>query len=167
MNEVTTPWYRQFWPWFLILLPASVVVAGITTVVIAMRSSDSVVSDQYYREGMAINRVMARDRRAAELGLSADIQLRGRVLSVDLNGDLAPLPTALQVFFKHPLQADEDFSLPMSRIAAATYTTTLPRAVAGRWYVELLDMQSEWRLQGEAKVDPELGVALTLEADDG
>ena len=35
--EDTVPWYQQFWPWFLILLPASVVVAGLTTLVIANR----------------------------------------------------------------------------------------------------------------------------------
>ncbi len=27
-----TPWYKQFWPWFLIALPASVVVASLITV---------------------------------------------------------------------------------------------------------------------------------------
>ena len=28
------PWYRQFWPWFLIALPGTVVVAAIGTLVI-------------------------------------------------------------------------------------------------------------------------------------
>ena len=31
-----TPWYRQFWPWFVIALPASAVIAGLTTVWIAV-----------------------------------------------------------------------------------------------------------------------------------
>ena len=35
----TTPWYRQFWPWFLIVLPGSVVVAALTTVYIANKGA--------------------------------------------------------------------------------------------------------------------------------
>ena len=50
------PWYRQFWPWFLIALPATVVVAGLTTWWIAAHKADSLVVDDYYKEGLAINR---------------------------------------------------------------------------------------------------------------
>ena len=39
-REDSEPWYRQFWPWFIFSLPAAVVVAGITTVVIANRGAD-------------------------------------------------------------------------------------------------------------------------------
>ena len=42
-REDTKPWYRQFWPWFIIALPASAVVAGLTTVWIAMQTTDSLV----------------------------------------------------------------------------------------------------------------------------
>lgn len=31
----TQPWYRQFWPWFIMLLPATVVVASIVTLMLA------------------------------------------------------------------------------------------------------------------------------------
>ena len=43
--EDTQPWYRQFWPWFLISLPASVVVAGLSTLYIANRHADDLVVD--------------------------------------------------------------------------------------------------------------------------
>ncbi len=32
------PWYKQFWPWFVISLPATAVVAGLITVVIAVQN---------------------------------------------------------------------------------------------------------------------------------
>ena len=35
------PWYREFWPWFLMSLPATAVIAGVATVVIAIQSADS------------------------------------------------------------------------------------------------------------------------------
>lgn len=40
------PWYRHPWPWLLMLGPAVVVVAGITTLVIAIATADVLVSDQ-------------------------------------------------------------------------------------------------------------------------
>jgi len=69
------PWYCQFWPWFLIALPASVVVAGLTTVYIAFKGADDLVNDNYYRDGLAINQLLEQDQAAVKMGLSADIRL--------------------------------------------------------------------------------------------
>ena len=82
----TKPWYRQFWPWFIIALPASAVIAGLTTVYIAFDEPDGLVVDDYYKEGLAINQTLARDQRAAQLGLSALVTPGGKgdEFSVDL-----------------------------------------------------------------------------------
>ncbi|MCJ7590694.1 MAG: FixH family protein, partial [Woeseiaceae bacterium] len=42
-REDTDPWYRQFWPWFIIALPASAVVAGLYTLWLAGQTTDSLV----------------------------------------------------------------------------------------------------------------------------
>ncbi|HPQ97458.1 MAG TPA: FixH family protein, partial [Thiolinea sp.] len=55
----TQPWYRQFWPWVLICLPLTVVMASMVTLVIAMESSSGLVADDYYNEGRSINRTLA------------------------------------------------------------------------------------------------------------
>ncbi|MFM1891144.1 MAG: FixH, partial [Pseudomonadota bacterium] len=39
-REDTLPWYRQFWPWLLISLPASVVIASMVTIYIAVQTDD-------------------------------------------------------------------------------------------------------------------------------
>ena len=46
-----TPWYRQFWPWFIIALPASVVIASFFTLWLAISNPDHLVvdDDQYQR----------------------------------------------------------------------------------------------------------------------
>ena len=59
------PWYRQPWPWLLMAGPAIVVVAGIVTAVIAFTGADGVIADDYYKQGMAINRTLAREAKAA------------------------------------------------------------------------------------------------------
>ena len=43
------PWYRQFWPWFIIALPASAVIASFYTLWLAVSNPDyMVVDDQAY-----------------------------------------------------------------------------------------------------------------------
>jgi uncharacterized protein len=41
----SSPWYRQFWPWFLIILPVCALIASSITCVIAMRDADEVVPE--------------------------------------------------------------------------------------------------------------------------
>ena len=52
------PWYRHSWPWFIVVLLSTTVVAGIATVIIAVRGADPLVADDYYRAGKAINRTL-------------------------------------------------------------------------------------------------------------
>jgi hypothetical protein len=40
------PWYKQFWPWFIIALPASVVVASFFTLWLAVTNPDHLVVDE-------------------------------------------------------------------------------------------------------------------------
>ena len=53
--------------------PAVVIVAGVITLWLAVRSSDGLVTDDYYKQGLAVNQVLERDHRAAALGLRADL----------------------------------------------------------------------------------------------
>ena len=58
-QEDTKPWYRQFWPWFIIALPASAVVAGLTTLWIAVQTTDSLVLSRRTASGGRTSRVAA------------------------------------------------------------------------------------------------------------
>ena len=40
------PWYRQFWPWFIIALPACAVIAGFITLWLAVSRPDYLVVDE-------------------------------------------------------------------------------------------------------------------------
>ena len=75
MPAAGTPWYRQRWPWLLMLGPAIVVVAGIVTAVIAIETDDGLVADDYYKRGLAINQTLERAARTAALGLTATVDI--------------------------------------------------------------------------------------------
>ena len=45
MPDHVLPWYRHRWPWFLMSGPAIVVVAGVITTIIAVRTADPIVAN--------------------------------------------------------------------------------------------------------------------------
>ena len=44
-QTVEPPWYKQFWPWFIIALPASAVIASFITLYLAVSRPDYIVVD--------------------------------------------------------------------------------------------------------------------------
>ncbi|TWO72696.1 nitrogen fixation protein FixH [Caenimonas sedimenti] len=52
------PWWKHGHVWLLIAGPATVVVAGILTVWIAIARPDPVVAQDYYRRGVGINKTL-------------------------------------------------------------------------------------------------------------
>ena len=48
------PWYKQFWPWFLIALPATVVIWTIMTVIVFTQNSVDLVTEDYYKKEKAL-----------------------------------------------------------------------------------------------------------------
>ena len=100
------PWYREPWPWILIAIPLASVFMGIATVIFAIKSQDGLVTGDYYREGLAINRVLARDEKARTLGIRAFLTVdRARgVLRAEFAGPV-PAQRIVHVSFVHPTRA--------------------------------------------------------------
>lgn len=73
-SERMKPWYRHQWPWILMGLPFSVVVASFITYFIAIKGLDPVISKDYYKDGLAVNADLSLDQRAASLGLAAQVE---------------------------------------------------------------------------------------------
>lgn len=148
-REDSLPWYRQFWPWFLILLPASVVVAGLTTLFIANRHADDLVMDDYYKEGLAINRQLEKKQRADSLRLSASLQFEPNSVTARVAGPIDD--RELNLSLSHPLEADRDFSVSLSRVVPGLYRGTLEQSVAPRWHWTLESQEKQWRLDGSVQ----------------
>lgn len=56
------PWWRYGYVWLLIAGPVAVIVAGVLTAWVAVRSPDPVVATDYYRRGLDINRTLERQK---------------------------------------------------------------------------------------------------------
>lgn len=153
--EDNKPWYRQFWPWFLIALPGSVVIAGLTTVYIAFKGADDLVNDNYYRDGLAINQRLEQDQLALQMGLAADIRLDNEsgelfltVSGADKNVELSNKQLFLQLL--HPTDEKRDKNLVMTLMGPNRYRVDLETKLNNRYYLRLLpEPDREWRLNGE------------------
>lgn len=144
------PWYRQFWPWFLIALPGSVVIAGLATIYIAFYGADTLVNDNYYRDGLAINRNLEQDQLALQMGLVADVRLDTTTgeLFISMNGaEVHNTQLVLQLL--HPVDKKRDKDLVMILTAPNQYRVDLDTKLSDRYYLRLLPLpERDWRLNG-------------------
>lgn len=156
MTADKKPWYREPWPWILMAGPAIVVVAGFVTAWLAIRSSDGLVDDDYYKQGLAVNQRMARDHEAAGLGLSAEVVVggNGQELRLFLTArEAAVIPETLVLKAVHPTRAGADQSVTMKRDGVGFYIGRLASPLRGRWHMSLEDEGRKWRITGDWNAD--------------
>lgn len=137
------PWFRQPWPWVLIALPGSVVVAGIVTMVLAFQGADGLVADDYYKRGMGINRTLARETRATELGITGEVRFTESGVQASL-GPAPVLPPSIRLTLAHPTRASSDRVVHLARTAGGEYAVAAGDLPKGRWNAVL--ETAEWRL---------------------
>ena len=156
------PWYRHRWPWLLMSGPGIVIVAGVITTVIAFKTSDGLVADDYYKQGLAINRSLARDAGARALGLAATARFGAGNSRVRIAFDAGePGNAALRLAMLHPTRAGMDQTVELVRIAPGLWEAPLvpPGASAGGpparglWRVQLESADGGWRIAGDWRSD--------------
>ncbi|MBN7798043.1 FixH family protein [Parahaliea mediterranea] len=146
-SEGPRPWYRQFWPWFLMALPACAVVASLWTVYIAHRDADDLVVDDYYKDGLAINRQLEKRDYAERAGIAARVRVDGDDILVTVSGPVRAQQLAL--YLSHPIESDRDIRVTLQRASRDSFRARLPAPPAPRWHWVLdAGPDSRWRLDG-------------------
>ena len=152
------PWYKQFWPWFLMSLPATVVVASMFTIKIAVDTDDGLVSKDYYKEGKAIHMDASARQKARDLGIVANIEFAQaeRVIRVDISSESLAAIGPLELALRHPTRADQDSLLKLQPVGPKIYQAAMPdlSSTAG-WNVELTATDANWQLRGRANLGSE------------
>lgn len=149
-REDTEPWYRQFWPWFLIALPACVVVASIVTITLAVKSRDGLVHDEYYKKGLAIHKDAAQVQTARNLGVRAKLRysIGDAAVEVVLNDAAIGEVTSLNLLAFHPTRSQQDRKLVMQRVAPGRYVGKLGSLAPANWRLSLEPPNGTWRITG-------------------
>lgn len=138
-------WYKQFWPWFLIILPLCAVIASFATLKIALSNSDSLVAEDYYKEGKAINMDLSQVKYAKQLGMQFSLEQNHHEILLTQHG--GPVyQAALKVELYHPTIAEKDIRLTVTADANHVYRINLPGVLEGPWEVRLEGFDGKWRI---------------------
>jgi len=145
-------WWKEPMVWLIAGLPASAVVAGIATVMIAAHKPDSMVSEQHVKQGMAVvSTASTREEQAARLMIAAEITSQAGQCAVNLSGRFEKQPETLTMTVVHPTHADRDMRLRLIKSGSGIYVTDLPGPLAGKRRFVLEPEDMAWRLAGEAQ----------------
>lgn len=143
------PWYREVWPWLLMLPPFASVIGGVTMVYLAVGAPEALVVDDYARIEEITRERLAADRRAAELALTARVTLKPSgegefAVLVELGG---AEPAELSVRLRHAAYEAADRRLVLER-GDGPYQGRAELA-PGRYDVEIEPADGSWRLAGQ------------------
>ena len=158
-REDTLPWYRQFWPWFVIAPPLAGVVLGGLLVTAATYDPDGMAVGDYYKEGRGINQSIERAQFALSLGLNGVVSIEDGEVWIKLASNV-PMPRQeLELAFVHPTRDHFDRRLPLTYDARrGAYFTELRDLGPALWHVYLEPVDGSWRLRGrlDSLDDPEV-----------
>jgi len=155
LSENSKPWHKHPLVWMMIAIPSSAIFMGVIMIWLAVDTDDGLVADDYYKLGLEINRVIVRDKKAAELGLSAVIEFDNQDKVINLifdKGALASYPETLELRFQHATRANSDVLVVMSHGIDNRYIGNIKSALTeGIWYFELVD--DDWKISARSRVE--------------
>ena len=145
------PWYREPWPWLLMLPPALSVAGGVAMLALAVGEPAQLAVSDYGRIEELTAERFERDARAASLDVRADAVFTtaadGRTsVEVHLTGAHGAAP-ALYLRLQHVARVDADREIVLHRDAADVFRGVTELA-AGRYDIELSPADRSWRLGG-------------------
>lgn len=146
-KQDTKPWYREPWPWFLMSGPFIVIIAALVSAWIAIKSSDGLVTEDYYKQGLAAGETLTRSKRAEELGITAGLHLTDDRVRIRLHGRQTEMPAALTVTLSHPTRAGID-QKALLKPTGEYYVGQLNLPASGHWLVLVEDEARTWRVMG-------------------
>ncbi len=141
-------WYQYPLVWLVIAIPAASVIMGGVVLYLAATTDSSLVVDDYYKRGKAINLVLVRDEYARRNKLSAGFYLRStdRLIRLQLDGADRRYPSTLKLLFAHPTRKKYDRRVTLRHLGNGLYQAPKPALHRGRWYIQL--ETAAWRLLG-------------------
>jgi hypothetical protein len=155
----TQPWYQQFWPWFLIALPLTAVIASFTTLYIAVTNAPELVIEDYTRIAEISAAQLDRDRQATKFDLRATVSFSAshdpalQLVTVSLSGNsAATLPAVLTLKTVHSTVAERDTSTTLTG-SAGHYSGEMV-LLTGTYNLHIEDPERSWKLSARSFGQP-------------
>lgn len=154
LTEQNRPWYSFPLVWMMIAIPFSAVIMGVVMIWLAVDTNDGLVVDDYYKQGLEINRLISRDKKAAELGLSAIVDFDNSTKIIRLKfdkGQLDSFPASLQLNLQHATRENSDITVLLDHGLDDQYIGHAKQSLSeGIWYFVIVDQ--DWKLSARTRV---------------
>ena len=150
-DDEVVRWYSVPMMWLVVGIPLASVLGGVAMIFLAINNDDGLVDDDYYKDGMEINRVLDRDRKAYELELRAQYQLRPGSIEVRIfNAPDVEMTSVPALKLLNATRQGLDQVVQLHKNFGGNYTGPMEPLQAGRWYITL--GTANWRLTGSLQV---------------
>lgn len=151
-NEQSSPWYKHFWVWWIIGAKVAVISACAVTGWLIYKNPASMVIDDYYTEGRAINLQLTKVARAEELGIAFDIEITGQQMAFRFTEYEPEERAALHLQLYHPTLDHKDLDMRVPHSGDGWYRTELPHEISGNWRVIIEPFNEEWRVSDNIRL---------------
>lgn len=142
-------WRREKMVWLMLALPAAAVMAGVATLIIALRAGgqDS-VPDPVRRSAQIQTGDLSADARATRLGLSGILRIDIETGAVAVELQPRPEATVLELHLIHPVDATADRSTSLTPGTDAWLGRVSDFDAGHAWRVRLAASDGNWRIHG-------------------
>ena len=146
--ETQRNWKREPMVWMLIAIPLAAVIMGVVMITLASQTFSGLVVDDYYKKGKQINRVLARDKLAHELGLAAGLRLEtGGRIEIRFDPEVQFIPgDTIELNLVHATMPGLDQRLQLKKTGTHLLLGNVNLPGNGRWNLSL--QTEDWRLTG-------------------
>lgn len=160
-NEPTSVWYQEPWMLLVIGVPVVAICWGMVILTLAITGKDSLVSDSYYKDGMAYTENREYRDKAKRLQLTATLTYNDGEIKANIKGYLDDLPTFLQIQLIHPTLETEDETVMLQRMPNNDYLGLANSEHIGKRKLWLFSPEQEWMIKDEALIENGKLVSLT------
>jgi len=147
----TVPWYKQPLVWMIIAIPMSAVIVCMVLLYLAVTTDDGLVADDYYKQGMTINRQIKRDISATTYKVVANIEIDNATGFVKVEfdkGNMKDYPPQLTFVLRHSAKQEYDQRIILHRGLDNVYVGSVIGGIQmGVWHLELSNLDDEAALQ--------------------
>ena len=160
----TTPWYRQFWPWFILAILSWGVISASITLTVALKNPPHMMTGDYAELGKALVDTHVRADRAEALGLAGTLRSEQGAWRLRFDREASEVSLeSLLLLIQHPTDTTRDRQVVLRRSAPGEYRAdAFDIPDRGRLIVSDLEqtwwISSSYRRQGdvlEAALKPE------------